>query len=322
MPAVMMKTIPTLAKLAIPKTPVAGKGYSTLPRSNSFKQQQDKLSLSTNSKQFQQNQKRSIQVKVPKTSDRQLHESFHGLLPRLLSLKNLFQEKGRQTFSELFLNDVIVTEQLFTGIRLYADLQNPLLLKYAFDVQDFFSGTKEAFLQTQKSITLLHLMKNDLMMDRRENYQIDEVHKHMLKAAVSPKLYKLLQLKLLQRIDPVSEASRDYIIDSESLKLKAIVMEHVETKLIEGDECNLTTGNIVDEHSLISYPVGSVLATIDVIFESEQLYENCEDPEKPLVKRIVHSNWKFQGCISGHAPLNWMVIAMQNRIKGSELVHN
>lgn len=323
MPAVL-KTLPTMCKqMTLPKTVVTGKAYSTIPKNNSFKQ--DKFNLSSSSPQVQSPvyiPKRSIQIKTPKTNDRQLHESFNGAMPRLLSLQNLFQEKGRKMFSELFLNEVIVTEQLFTGIKLYTDLQNPLLQKYRFDVQDFFHGTEEAFIQTQKAITLLHLINNDLVADRRENYQLKEIHRNILRAALSPKLYSAVQQKLSERIDPVSDAFRDYILTIDSLQLNSIIIEHVTTKLIEGDECNNQPGNIVDDYSMISYPSGSVLATVDVVFESEQLYEHCELKEKPKVKRTIHSSWKFQGCISGHTPLNWMVVAMKNHIKSSTLVRN
>lgn len=250
--------------------------------------------------------------------DRQLNESFTGLLPRVLSLQNLFQEKGRQTFSDLFLNDVIVTEQLFTGIKLYTDLQNPLLQKYQFNVQDFFVGSKEAFIQIQKAITMMHLMNHDLIKERKENYQLEEIHMGLLEASVSPKLYQIIEKQLREPIHPVSNGFADYVINMNSVKMNSIVIEHVKTKVIETEEDAVAVAT--DAQSLLQYPVGSVLATVDIVFENDQVYEHCEDRSKPKIKRTIASKWQFQGCISGHVPLNWMIISMNHYIKKSNLV--
>lgn len=306
MPATL-KSFPSLYKFtALPKSQIiAQKAYSTLPRKNSGGCLGKHLTPTSTTltpitlRYYNSNSK---------TTDRQLHESFNGLLPRFLSLQNLLQQEGRKTFSELFLNDVIITEQLFTGIKLYTDLQNPLLNKYSFNIQEFFIGVKEAYIQIQKSITVLHLMNNDLMKERKENYQLYDIHIGLLNLSLNKHLYKIIEKQLQKPINPVSPAFADYIITLNSLTLNSIVIEHVTTQII--DNTNHEDGK---------YPVGSVLATVDVVFESDQLYEHCEDSSKPKVKRTIASKWSFQGCISGHVPLNWMIVSMKNYIKNSSL---
>lgn len=257
------------------------------------------------------------------SNDRQLQQSFNsGLLPRFFALQDfLFTEKGRLKFSTLFLNDIIITESLLVGIKLFTDLYNPLLEKYAFNVYEFFDGCKEAFLQINKSIIILHYMNNDLFSERKENYQLLEIHKNLLQTTLSTSLFGHIERQINDKIESFSTSPvfNDYTINLNSLKLNSIIIEKVETK-------------VVDEF-YTEYPVGSVLAVIDVRFESEQLYEHSNNPEiinktkasnqkevKPKLKRVVSSNWRFEGCISGHVPLHWTIQSMKNYLQKNVIV--
>eukprot|EP00607_Mallomonas_marina_P001352 CAMPEP_0182438648 /NCGR_PEP_ID=MMETSP1167-20130531/85914_1 /TAXON_ID=2988 /ORGANISM="Mallomonas Sp, Strain CCMP3275" /LENGTH=420 /DNA_ID=CAMNT_0024632097 /DNA_START=137 /DNA_END=1399 /DNA_ORIENTATION=- len=58
------------------------------------------------------------------------------------------------------------------------------------------------------------------------------------------------------------------------------------------------------------YPVGSVLATVDIMFECIEKYETkFGDGEELESERKSSALWTFRGCISGHTELNWKIVA-------------
>jgi hypothetical protein len=363
MPATL-KSLPSFYKLTVSKVPTlpASKGngntYSSLQRSNSVSKQEKRnfntspttsaasSPTSANKSNYNLSNSRSISLEKLKTlnhhvtTDRQLHDSFVGIIPRVFSLQTLIKKQGRHMMSQLILDDVIATDSLLTGIKLYTDLQNPLLQKYTFSPYTFLSGAKEAFLQIQKAIIMLHLMNNNRFCERNENYQLSEYSTNLLKISLSPDLFRRIEELTNEPIESISDAFNDYILNTNSIKLNSMIIEHVETKIIEGKEERTGERDVSESSSeekeeeekfltkgtssRIQYPIGSVLSIVDVNFEFEQVYQHFDEREitKPKVKRSVSSNWRFEGCISGHIPLNWMVISMKNDIQSSSLVKN
>lgn len=69
----------------------------------------------------------------------ELQRDYQGLIPRILSILNLFGDNDKISALIKLEDKSIVTSgimRLFT----YADLQNPLLIKYDFDPVDFMEG--------------------------------------------------------------------------------------------------------------------------------------------------------------------------------------
>lgn len=58
------------------------------------------------------------------------------------------------------------------------------------------------------------------------------------------------------------------------------------------------------------YPVGAVLATVDVLCEATEKYQTrFTDGEDVQSERQSAATWTFRGCISGHVELDWKVVA-------------
>jgi hypothetical protein len=77
-------------------------------------------------------------------SDIELQRDYQGIIPRILSILNLFGDNNKISALIELEDKKIVTSgimRLFT----YADLQNPLLVKYDFDPADFMEGINIKF---------------------------------------------------------------------------------------------------------------------------------------------------------------------------------
>ena len=71
-----------------------------------------------------------------------------------------------------------------------------------------------------------------------------------------------------------------------------------------------TDADEVDTKLAVKYPAGSVVATVDMLFEAEEEYESSlPDGARVTSRRTTFSRWTFRGCISGHEELDWLVVA-------------
>ena len=59
---------------------------------------------------------------------------------------------GMKKLEELERNKVLFSNNPFSASLLYADLQNPLLIKYTFDPSDFIRGAEHAYMVVQKAV--------------------------------------------------------------------------------------------------------------------------------------------------------------------------
>ena len=97
---------------------------------------------------FQQNRKSGSLNGKQLKSDLELHESYIGLLPRLEALFDLAIKPDCEEIFNQFREKTSLkgaSKSIFHSFILYADLQNPLLKRYAFDVDDFMEGAEKAF---------------------------------------------------------------------------------------------------------------------------------------------------------------------------------
>ena len=88
-------------------------------------------------------------------SDTDLQREYEGIYPRFLSLLNLGEDKNQEHFEQLEEKKVLASGLL--KFLTYADLQNPLLLKYNFDPVEFMEGAMEAFKMVHKAIGSVEL---------------------------------------------------------------------------------------------------------------------------------------------------------------------
>ncbi len=133
------------------------------------------------------------------SEDRELQESY-TFIPRVAALKELYLNERERTKYFQLINTHNGKPSIFTGLKGFSDLQNPLLLKYKFNPDDFLTGAKEAFCQVHKA------MASQDFSNFKNGYSKTSDSDELLKVALSPTMYKAC-----------GEASKK--IDSEGLSL-------------------------------------------------------------------------------------------------------
>lgn len=116
-------------------------------------------------------------------SDMELQRDYQGLIPRILSILNLFGDNDKISALIKLEDKSIVTSgimRLFT----YADLQNPLLIKYDFDPVDFMEGAIHAFEVVHRAIGSTD------MQNFANGYSSKSETHEMLKKTLGPQIYK------------------------------------------------------------------------------------------------------------------------------------
>lgn len=78
---------------------------------------------------------------IASIDDKKLQESY-GFLPRLYCISKLALKEGFKPFQKLV--DCGISESLIDAAELKVDLENPLLKKYNFNIEEFKSGAKVA----------------------------------------------------------------------------------------------------------------------------------------------------------------------------------
>ena len=227
-------------------------------------------------------------------SDRELQESFKGFWPKLLSLRVLFTVAGREHFLSLFERRLVFPSSY--GFMSFAFFQNPLLHKYDFDLIEFSIGAKHAYQQHMSALRSTEF--ENFAKGRRKSSPIAD----FLRSSTNKSLYNeyLTTLKggsataLVDFIDP--GITRPY---------------YVYTKFIKNDEPPEEVTPLKEllydlkligprEDIAFKYPDESVVAVIFVFFLS--LSDN----------RVMRC--EFEGCISGHVPLEWKIKSLRESI--------
>lgn len=270
------------------------------------------------------------------SSDKDLQLSFEGLYPRLVALQGLLNESGRNYYELLVETEVTSRTRPFSSLYLYADLQNPLLQKYDFDPMDFMDGAKEAFKQIHHAIASEEFF----------NYANDKIETssqaELLKESVSPTIYDAC-LSALQSLG--AQGSKTFMTD---VKILEIAMTSVNTYVVDqarlkklnyaklnkylkkeidkfsesvdkGEigygkfmEKTITLAADVPESEILEdpgYPLGSVVATVEVHFKAEESYETKADGQVIPSKKTSYSSWMFEACISEQVEMDWKIIS-------------
>eukprot|EP01034_Spumella_vulgaris_P026874 gene26874-33522_t len=72
------------------------------------------------------------------------------------------------------------------------------------------------------------------------------------------------------------------------------------------------------EEALV-YPDGSVIASVEVVFESTETYKNTfhdfetGETRETHPSRTTQAIWTFEGCISGQTDLDWHVVDLDKK---------
>lgn len=247
-------------------------------------------------------------------TDKELHDSYSGVWPRISVLMELLEESGREKYDALMKGNVISAGKQLIGINLYADLQHPLLRKYQFDPIDFVKGAKEAFTQIRRAVTSMEIK--------------DAIHtahaEELLQFALNPPLFKLymaafreieardykITLQDLVIKDTIIGAATTCIVDEEFYKEE----EHTYNRLAEVLRSFATESKDLQFDSIERrYPLGSVVANVDVIYDTEEIYLKIDElKQEETIHRLNRTVVRFQSCISGQNELDWVVTMMDS----------
>ena len=234
---------------------------------------------------FQQRQHRYLN----NLSDRELQKSFTGFWPKFSSLiKTLATTKGWREFTNL--RDKRIIRGDF-GLIAFAQLQNPLLIKYGFDIIDFAIGAKQAYKKHMRA--LLSAEFRNFAKGHRKSCAAAT----FLQSSTTEQIYN-------NYLATLKSGSRSAIVDDIDVFLTYPF--YLVTAFIRNDEIPVETP-LTDmmhslqllppkEHVMFNYPDDSVVVTVRVFFFSKEYRcMRCE----------------FEGCISGHVPLDWKIKSLR-----------
>jgi hypothetical protein len=109
---------------------------------------------------FQANRKSGSSSEKKLKTDLELQESYQGFFPRF---KAIYELIGRSDgieklteFQSITSRNGGVETKIFPMV-LYADMQNPLLKRYEFDLDDFLDGAEKAFYLVSEGLSSVEL---------------------------------------------------------------------------------------------------------------------------------------------------------------------
>ena len=214
----------------------------------------------------------------------------------------------RSDFDQLMIN------YNYFGSCLYvlSDISHPLLTKYGFDSTAFMRGARYAY-----SINKLIWSKQffDDVKAQKDSSSSELIR--TIQATHSERLYGLLTqaVKLQDAHEPSSE------------ELLECFIVGVDVDIVKDEKMS----EIYRAYSGATYPIGSVVASVEVLYKSEYWDENIQtvdvDTEEPSkVERSMNKdNYDggkqsfsktteqfsliFQGVLSGNIELNWIILS-------------
>lgn len=276
---------------------------------------------------------RSRQEKDAFEEDQALQDrfySFFGFLSVMVDeMKGDLEGKAMGKFIAKVERHAVCEQFSGLSLKLYYQSINPLLLKYNFDLFDFATGVKDAFLVAKEaaSVTLdaaiypENYTTPEKIHELNEQREVvhdcfsDNMQRYLKVAAKEQELFRQMNIKLETAAMSKLEVLRREIHD---LRTRIVYPDpaalHQEAKggVIElTEQVDPSTGRkkrrSADERQrdedLRRYHPGAVVARVDVYFEAAPI-SSANNGSKSLPVAEV---WVFEGCISGHVPLNWIV---------------
>ena len=224
--------------------------------------------------------------------------------------------RSTYSFYDLFQSGVVNDQH---GVMLFRDLQNPLLVKYAFDPNAFVGGAKIAFEAVNLAIASkeFHRYAGGVIKQSSDNDLVSEV--------LSSRLYVacLESSTFLREKGITTEMNRVHVSKCFLKSIKTAIIST--TPNDDDDQTDLAKAALTDISGPTpevdpapmkkspAYPPGSVVATVEVLFQSEEEFVRTVDSTggstEVVSKRDNTSTWTFQGCISGQTELHWKIVA-------------
>eukprot|EP01035_Chromulina_nebulosa_P022546 gene22546-29196_t len=248
-------------------------------------------------------------------SDQELQESFEGFWPKVFSLQVLSSDAGQKTF--LHLDGKCLLGPLPYSLYTFAILQDPLLKKYAFNPTEFAIGAEEAFKQFSLAIAsreFLNFANGFIKSSAVANF---------VQNTVSENLYNIC-------VDALNKNKMDSPETTmESIDVSAVHYLALETRLIRNNLADIDIDTTETATAVTSgkrkkvfpYPVDSVVAKITMVLQATENYRTRYNPTEDDAgyaggestvshSRVNITQCTFEGCISGHAPLDWKIISI------------
>ena len=258
-------------------------------------------------------------------SDGELQESFHGFLPKLIwTLQVLSTDAGLESYRVLNKKGHLGPSP--KSLYVFALLQNPLLAKYGFDPADFIVGAESAYhryAMASSSVEIFDFANGRLKTSEAAQLVRQSIWKVMYDA-------NFTVLKQLEE-GPIRVV--------ETLDISDIQIDFAKTSVVTDDGNNgndsLVLQSDIQSFSVVKspafrkrffrYPSGSVVATVGVKFMVTDKYRQHVRGSmlKSFKANFTPDEWKiwstkihtriyyklcvFEGCISGHVPLDWKI---------------
>jgi hypothetical protein len=256
--------------------------------------------------------------------DWELQESFQGFLPKLIwTLQILNTDAGLESYRVLNKKGLLGPSP--ESLYVFAQLQNPLLAKYGFDPVDFIMGAESAdhrVAMAFHSVEIFDFANGRLKTSEAAKLVRQSVWKVIYDANITvKKQFEEGPVRIIETLD-ISDIQIDFVKtsfitsnddDDDSLVLESDFKYFYTVKSPEFRKC------------FFRYPSGSVVATVGVKFMVTDKYRehvcgamlksfqanNTPDEwkswETELHTRIHYTLCVFEGCISGHVPLDWKI---------------
>ena len=250
-------------------------------------------------------------------SDCELQESFQRVLPKIVwTLQVLFTDAGLASYEAL--NEKGLLGPSPKSVHIFALLQNPLLAKYGFDPAEFIVGAALAY----KRYSLASLSAE--FLDFANGRLKTSAAATLVRQSVWEAMYDA-NIFVCKEVD----GGPGRVLESFDLSKSQICF--VKTTLIEdsSEDSLINKWDIrkfsdlkspyFQKKSFFRYPVGSVVTTVGVKFMvtgSYRYYVRGKMQTNLFKKKwsteldtqiLRYDQVTFEGCISGHAPLEWKI---------------
>lgn len=278
-------------------------------------------------------------------SDYEIYQTHRGFIARMYALGAL---SGHQAYDFMSSLKDYGPKSAYRALLLLSDVNHPLLLKYKFDIGEFVKGVGHAILELKGAFfskEVCDMRASGVIKHSPESDFLRQVlASHLFLAVFWPLIpgesdcvATSLDLKhvVITRVHTVL-VDEKFIKDREELlKVAGMVasiqssvgMGPVRGKTLEGDDAVEVDDVVPNADGTVAaglcsntgnhYPVGSVLAQVDVSFviEEDVRHSKLAPPEQngqdsssgPTEKRRSQEKWTFEACISGHVEQHWIV---------------
>lgn len=263
--------------------------------------------------------------------------SFFGFLSVMVDeLKSDLEGNAMTKFVTKLDRHAVCEQYSGLALRLFYQNVNPLLLKYQFDLFDFAVGVKDAFLVAKEaaSVTLDAAIYPENYTTPEKIHELNEqravVHdcfsdnmqRYLKVAAKEQELFRQMNIKLetaaMSKLEVLRREIHDLrtrIVypDPAALHQEAKggvieLTEQVDPAAAGGRKRRRSADERQRDEDLRRYRPGAVIARVDVYFEAAPIASDSAGAKKDGSKTLpVAEVWVFEGCISGHVPLSWIV---------------